>query len=115
MSTVITYALQQQAALMLRLAVYWCAATLCVFLCCCCCRRIYMTIVAGSAVGILGVEGWGGFVVYLLSQLLVSMHLFRSYYCEQSRYHHYLQLVSYSGLQSLQKEAAAYRAPKRCI
>jgi hypothetical protein len=34
-----------------------------------------MTIVAGSAVGILGVEGWGGFVVYLLSQLLVSMHM----------------------------------------
>jgi hypothetical protein len=32
-----------------------------------------MTIVAGSAVGILGVEGWGGFVAYLISQLLVSL------------------------------------------
>lgn len=38
-----------------------------------CCRRIYMTIVAGAAVGILGIEGWGGFTVYLLSQLLVSI------------------------------------------
>lgn len=32
-----------------------------------------MTIVAGAAVGILGVEGWGGFTVYVLSQLLVSI------------------------------------------
>lgn len=40
---------------------------------CPCCRRIYMTIVAGAAVGILGIEGWGGFTVYLLSQLLVSV------------------------------------------
>lgn len=31
-----------------------------------------MTIVAGSAVGVLGIEGWGGFTVYILSQLLVS-------------------------------------------
>jgi hypothetical protein len=31
-----------------------------------------MTIVAGSAVGVLGIEGWGGFAVYILSQLLVS-------------------------------------------
>lgn len=31
-----------------------------------------MTIVAGSAVGVLGLEGWSGFFVYLLSQLLVS-------------------------------------------
>lgn len=31
-----------------------------------------MTIVAGSAVGILGVEGWGGFAVYIISQALVS-------------------------------------------
>ncbi|WIA19146.1 hypothetical protein OEZ85_003794 [Tetradesmus obliquus] len=35
--------------------------------------RIYMTIVAGSAVGILGVEGWGGFAVYLISQLLCTV------------------------------------------
>eukprot|EP00879_Flechtneria_rotunda_P013546 GHRR01014144.1.p1 GENE.GHRR01014144.1~~GHRR01014144.1.p1 ORF type:complete len:132 (+),score=45.15 GHRR01014144.1:325-720(+) len=32
--------------------------------------RIYMTIVAGAAAGILGVEGLGGFLVYLFSQLL---------------------------------------------
>lgn len=35
--------------------------------------RIYMTIVAGAAVGILGIEGWGGFTVYLLSQLLCTL------------------------------------------
>lgn len=31
-----------------------------------------MTIVAGSAVGVLGLEGWSGFTVYIISQLLVS-------------------------------------------
>lgn len=36
------------------------------------CRRIFMTIIAGAAVGILGVEGWGGFIGYLISQAVVS-------------------------------------------
>eukprot|EP00878_Enallax_costatus_P002746 GHUV01002936.1.p1 GENE.GHUV01002936.1~~GHUV01002936.1.p1 ORF type:complete len:130 (+),score=26.87 GHUV01002936.1:622-1011(+) len=35
--------------------------------------RIYVTIVAGSAVGILGVEGWTGLAVYILSQLLCTV------------------------------------------
>jgi hypothetical protein len=35
-----------------------------------------MTIVAGSAVGILGLEGWGGFAVYLINQLLVRAYVF---------------------------------------
>eukprot|EP00775_Hariotina_reticulata_P004719 gene4719-4969_t len=35
--------------------------------------RIYTTIIAGSAVGIWGMEGWGGFIVYLLSQLLCTV------------------------------------------
>jgi hypothetical protein len=34
-----------------------------------------MTIVAGAAVGVLGVEGWGGFIAYIISQLLVSIKL----------------------------------------
>lgn len=53
-----------------------------------CCRRIYMTIVAGSAVGILGVEGWAGFAVYLLSQLLVSMQGQQAQGTETSRNQH---------------------------
>lgn len=35
-------------------------------------RRIYMTIVAGAAVGILGITSWGGLAAYLISQALVS-------------------------------------------
>lgn len=40
-----------------------------------------MTIVAGAAVGILGVEGWGGFIAYIVSQLLVSKRCSKLVYC----------------------------------
>ncbi|GBF93300.1 ER membrane complex subunit 6 [Raphidocelis subcapitata] len=33
--------------------------------------RIYATVVAGVVAGVLGVTGWQGFAVYLVSQLLV--------------------------------------------
>ena len=39
---------------------------------CCFCRRIYVTVVAGAVVGILGMEGIMGFIIYLICQLLVS-------------------------------------------
>jgi len=45
-----------------------------------------MTIVAGAAVGILGVEGWGGFIVYILSQLLVSKELIGTWQQQQRAY-----------------------------
>jgi uncharacterized membrane protein len=53
------------------------------------CRRIYMTIVAGAAVGVLGVEGWGGFIAYIISQLLVSIELQLS--LQRSNYTRYQQ------------------------
>lgn len=34
--------------------------------------RIYMTVVAGAAAGALGVTGWRGFALYLLSQAAVA-------------------------------------------
>ncbi|KAF8064484.1 Emc6 [Scenedesmus sp. PABB004] len=37
--------------------------------------RIYVTIVAGAAAGIAGLEGWGGFLVYLASQLAATAPL----------------------------------------
>ncbi len=37
-------------------------------------RRIYMTIVAGAAVGIWGITGLPGFYAYLASQALVRQH-----------------------------------------
>lgn len=37
-----------------------------------CCSRVFASLIAGLATGVLGVTGWGGFAYYFLVHALVS-------------------------------------------
>ena len=41
------------------------------------CSRVFASLVAGLATGVLGVTGWGGFAYYFLAHALVCTATFR--------------------------------------